>query len=104
MSIFATEGYELPVYNIRGSLRQHLTASAMVVADGTVTAIRIVWSGKRWSAVETDLEKTFPRDGVTGKWKFNKSESGYVNREIFFDILSDLDQHLTTHNMTHIQG
>ena len=97
--VLATKGYELPAYNIGGSSRQHLTASVMVGADGTVTAIRIVWSGKRWSAAETDLEKTLPSDGVTGKWKFSKSESGYVNREIFLDILSDLDQHLTTHNI-----
>ena len=97
--VLSTKGYELPAYNIGGSSRQHITASVMVGADGSVPAIRVVWSGKRWSAAERELEKNLPIDGVTGQWKFSKSESGYVNRETFLDILSDLDQHLTTNNI-----
>ena len=33
------------------------------------------------------------------KTSLSKTESGYVNRETFLDILSDLDHHLTTHNI-----
>lgn len=97
--VLATKGYELPAYNIGGLSREHTTASVLVDADGSVTAIRIVWPGKRWNAAELELKESLPSDGVTGKWKFSKSESGYVTRETFLDILSDLDQHLTNNNI-----
>ena len=44
------------------------------------------------------MENT-PSDGVTGKWRFSKSASGYVTRETFLEILSDLDDYLTLNNI-----
>ena len=97
--VLAPKGYELPPYNIGGSSREHTTASVMVGADGSVPAIRIVWAGKRFSKAELELQESLPSDGVTGKMRFSKSESGYVTRDTFLEILSDLNQHLTTHNI-----
>ena len=54
----------------------------------------MVYTGKRWSEQERELVETLPSDGVTGQWRFSKSEKGYVNREIFLDVLRDLaDRH-----------
>ena len=58
-----------------------------------------VYSGKRLSAVEKDLIENLPSDGVTGECRFSKSEKGYVNREIFLDVLRDLNDHLNRRNI-----
>ena len=58
-----------------------------------------VYSGKRLSAVEKDLIENLPSDGVTGECRFSKSEKGYVNREIFIDVLKDLTDHLDRKNI-----
>ena len=44
--------------------------------------------------MEKDLIENLPSDGVTGECRFSKSEKGYVNREIFIDVLKDLTDHL----------
>ena len=36
---------------------------------------------------------------VTGECRFSKSEKGYVNREIFIDVLKDLTDHLDRKNI-----
>ena len=97
--VLAEKGHQGPAYNIGGSSREHTTASVMIGADGSVPAIRIVWSGKRVTPTEKDLMESLPSDGVTGKWKFSKSVSGYVTRETFLEILSDLDDHLTLNSV-----
>ena len=97
--VLAVKGYAGPTYNLGGSSRQHTTASVMVGADGSVPSIRIVWSGKIWGPAEKKLRAEIPADGVTGKWKFSKTLSGYVTREIFLEILSDLTDHITENNI-----
>ena len=72
----------------------------MVGADGSVPAIRIVWPGKRWSQAERELQQSSAEDDQTRHWRFSKTESGYVTREAFLDILSDLDEYLTEKSVT----
>ena len=98
-SVLAPRGHKGPLYNIGGSSRDHVTLSVTVSADGEVAGMRVVYPGKRWSKEEKDLIETLPSDGVTGKWRFSKSEKGYVNREIFLDILKDLSDHLDRKNI-----
>ena len=95
--VLAVKGFSGPAYNLGGFSREHTTVSVLVGADGSVPAIRIVWSGKRWSQAERDLQENIPADGVTGKFKFSKTPSGYVTREVFLEILSDLTDHITEH-------
>ena len=97
--VLAVKGFSGPAYNLGGSSREHTTASVLVGADGSVPAVRIVWPGKRWSPAERDLQENIPADGVTGKFKFSKTPSGYVTREVFLEILSDLTDHITEHNV-----
>ena len=97
--VLAVKGYSGPAYNLGGSSREHTTASVMVGADGSIPAVRVIWPGQRWSPAEKTLREEIPADGVTGKWKFSKTPSGYVTREIFLDILSDLTDHITENNI-----
>ena len=98
-TVLAPKGHKGPLYNIGGSSRDHVTLSVTVSASGTVTGMRVVYSGKRVSKEERELMNNLPSDGVTGKWRFSKSEKGYVNREIFLEILKDLSDHIDENNI-----
>ena len=87
--MLALRGHKGHLYNIRGSSRDHVTLSVTVSVGGEVAGMRVLYPRKRWCKDEKDLMETLPSDGVTGKWRFSKSEKGYVNREIFLDILKD---------------
>ena len=80
-TVLATKGHKGPLYNTGGSSRSHVTISLTVSASGEVAGVRVVYSGKRWSDQEREMIKNLPSDGVTGQWRFSKSEKGYVNRE-----------------------
>ena len=98
-TVLAPKGHKGPLYNIGGSSRDHVTLSVTVSASGAVTGMRVVYSGKRMSKEEKELRDNLPQDGVTGRWRFSKSEKGYVNREIFLDILKDLSDYLDENNI-----
>ena len=80
-TVLAPKGHKGPLYNIGGSSRDHVTLSKTFSASGDVAGMRVVYSGKRWSQGEKDMIENLPSAGVTGEWRFFKSEKGYVNRE-----------------------
>ena len=59
--------------------------------------MRVVNRGKRNVALNhlKDLETT----GKSGAWKFGVTDNGYVTRIEFLNILQDLDEYLTEHNI-----
>ena len=97
--VLAPKGHTGPLYNTGGNSREHVTLSVTVGADGSVAGMRVVYPGKRWSQQEKELAETLPSDGVTGQWRFSKSEKGYVNRDIFLDVLRDLSDHVENNNI-----
>ena len=97
--VLAPKGHTGPLYNTGGSSREHVTLSVTVGADGSVAGMRVVYSGKRRSKEEKELEETLPTDGVTGPWRFSKSPKGYVNRIIFLEILRDLKDYVEKENI-----
>lgn len=82
--------------NNGGNSKLHITASVMFDAAGTYIDVRLVYPGVRKR--DKQLEK-IPKTGVTGEWKHSVSDHGYVTREIFLEVLQDLDIHLTTANI-----
>ena len=64
----------------------------MVSADGKYVGIRLVYKGLRGRQKQL---RDLPTDGVAGQWQCSVSESGYVTRAVFLDVLKDLDRHLT---------
>ena len=93
------EGFLWPSLQLWRILKRAHHCECAGEADGSVPAVRIVWPGKRWSPAERDLQENIPADGVTGKFKFSKTPSGYVTREVFLEILSDLTDHITEQNV-----
>ena len=82
--------------NNGGNSKLHITSSVMFDAAGTYIDVRLVYPGVRKR--DKQLEK-IPKTGVTGEWKHSVSDHGYVTRDIFLEILQDLDHHLTTANI-----
>ena len=58
--VLAPKGHKGPLYNTGGSSRSHVTLSVTVSASGEVAGVRVVYSGKRWSAEEKDLIENLP--------------------------------------------
>ena len=90
--VLAPRGYDRPVYNKGGDSRLNITASVMVSADAKFVGIRLVYKGERGRQKQL---QDLPKDGVAGQWQCSVSKSGYVTREVFLEILKDLDRHLT---------
>ena len=90
--VLAPLGYDGPVYNKSGDSRLNITASVMVSADAKYVGIHLVYKGERGRQKQL---QDIPTDGVAGKWQCSVSKSGYVTREVFLEILKDLDRHLT---------
>ena len=95
--IVAKVGTTEMLYNKSGSTRDHVTVSFTVQANGGVVAVRVVNRGKRNVALNhlKDLETT----GKSGAWKFGVTDNGYVTRIEFLNILQDLDEYLTKHDI-----
>ena len=94
--VIAPKGTKHRLENHGGDSRKHVTASVMFDAAGFVIPPRLVYAGVRNRFKQ--LAK-IPTTGITGEWKHSVSQNGYVNREIFLEILQDLDQSLTERNI-----
>ena len=80
------------LFSISGGSREHVTASFLASADGSLVPPRLIYKGVRNVAEKhlKDLDST----GKSGKWKFSVSEKGYITRELFLDVCKDLAVHL----------
>ena len=90
--VLAPRGYDGPILNKGGDPKLHITASFTVAADGQYVGVRLVYTGKRNRHSHL---RDIPSTGVAGQWQSSVSPNGYVTREVFLEILQDLDDHLT---------
>ena len=73
-----------------------MTMTSTVNAAGEIGGIRIVHDGERLLCGVTDDGKKrkylndLPDDTVLGKIRFSVTDSGYVKRHIFLEVLKDL--------------
>ena len=85
------------LYSTRSGNRDHITASYMVSANGSIVPPRLVFKGVR-NVAQTHL-KNLPKDGKSGDWQMSVSPKGFVTREIHMEILHDLDKFLVTNEI-----
>ena len=81
------------VYSISSGSREHVTASYLVNASGEMVPPRLVFKGVR-NVAEEKL-KNLDKSGESGAWKFSVSPKGYITRDLFAEVLYDLDKFLT---------
>ena len=94
--VLTIKGWDGPVYNTGGDSRLHITASVTLRADGEYVGVRLVFKGVR---NRNQHLQTIPDTGITGKWRSSVSESGYVNRDVYLEVLSDLAEHIQEKNV-----
>ena len=85
------------IYTVAGSTREHVTTSFTVSAAGDVVPPRTIHKGVR-NVAATHLQN-LPNDTQSGQWTFSVSEKGFINRELFLQVLIDLDNYLNKHNI-----
>ena len=85
------------IYHISGSSREHITTSYICSANGGLVSPRCIYKGKR-NVAEVHL-KNLSKDGLSGIWKFSVSDKGFMNQDLFLEVLKDLDAYLTAHNI-----
>ena len=77
--------------SISSGRREHITASYLVYASGGMVPPRCVFRGVRNVAL-VHL-KNLPTDGKSGAWQHSVAPKGYMTREVFLDVLKDLDKY-----------
>ena len=85
------------VYSISGGSREHITTSFLCGADGSMVPPRCIYKGVR-NVAQTHL-KDLPKDGKSGEWNFSVSEKGYITRDLYVEVLRDLDSFLSVKNI-----
>ena len=94
--VLAEKGTKV-LYNISGGSREHITVSYMCSAGGSLVPPRVIYKGVR-NVAEIKM-KALPADGQSGAWQFSVSEKGYINQDLFVEVLEDLDKYLTSRNI-----
>ena len=85
------------LYSISGGSREHITASFLCGADGSMVPPRCIYKGVR-NVAQTHL-KDLPKNGLSGEWNFSVSDKGYITRELYVEVLKDLDKFLNERNI-----
>ena len=94
--VLTEKGWDGPVYNTGGDSKLHITASVTASADGEYVGVRLVYTGKRNRYQHI---KDLPQTGITGRWRCSVAPKGYVNRDVYLEVLDDLVEHLREKNV-----
>ena len=85
------------LYHVSGGSREHITVSYLCSASGAMVPPRVIYKGVR-NMAPIHL-KNLPTDGLSGTWNFSVSQKGYINQDLYVEVLKDLDQYLTLHSI-----
>ena len=86
------------LYSVSGCTREHVTTSFIASAAGDLVPPRTIHKGVR--NVAAQHLQNLPKDGKSGAWGFSVSEKGFINRELFLQVLVDLDEYLTKNKVS----
>ena len=94
--VLAPVGYQRPVYHLGGSSRDHTSLSTVINGNGSKILNRIIYKGVR---NRTEKIAHIPTDGITGKWKCSVAPEGYMNSQVFMDVIDDIIAHVEEENI-----
>ena len=81
------------LYGNSSGSREHITTSYLCGADGSLVPPCCIYKGVR-NVAEKHL-KDLPKTDLSGEWTFSVSDKGYITRELYVQVLMDLDKFLT---------
>ena len=85
------------IYTVAGSTREHVTTSFIASASGLMVPPRTIHKGQRVMA--TQHLQNLPKDGKSGEWTFSVADKGFINRDLFLQVLIDFDHYLTLNDI-----
>ena len=94
--VLTEKGWDGPVYNAGGDSHLNITSSVTVSADGEYCGVRLVFRGKRNRFQHI---RDIPDTGITGRWRTSVAPKGYVNCDVFLEVLGDLKEHIEEKNI-----
>ena len=117
--ILAGKGHKEILYKHSNGSRLHVTLCITVQAIGSTSGVRVVhdgqvFDGRRKNSFHLNLLwlfqrvicghgkkhlSTLPRGPNTGEWKFSVSPSGFCTRRITLQLVVDLDEYCTKHEV-----
>ena len=85
------------LYTVSSGSRDHITASYTASASGALVPPLIVHKGKRKMADQK--LRNLAQDGRSGKWQFEVSAKGFMNRDLFLKELKRFSSYLDDHEV-----
>ena len=95
--VYAPIGHKAPPQKKSLNSKENVTGSFTVNAAGDLADVTLVYDTKRNYA--TNKLRSLPKDGISGEWHMEHSENGWMDREVFLQILKNLDKWLTDHDV-----
>ena len=95
--VLTPKGWKDVIYNMQSSTRIHVTCSLTVSASGKFAGVRCVYSGVK-NVAQGHL-KDLPKTGLCGEVQFSVTDTGFMTRLTFLDVLMDLDNYLVRNSV-----
>ena len=95
--VFAPIGYKAAPQKKSLNSKENVTGSFTVTAAGDLADVTVVYGTQR-NFARKKLEK-LPKDGISGEWHAEHSENGWMDRDVFLQILKNLDKWLTDNDV-----
>ena len=97
--VFAPKGYKAaPQKRSPGNSHESTTACFTVNAAGDVADVTVIYAtGRNFARKKL---QNLPKLGATGEWHIMNSPKGWMDRDVFLEMLKNFDQWLTQHNIT----
>ena len=73
-----------------------MSLSTVINGNGSKILNRIIYKGVR---NRTEKIAHIPTDGITGKWKCSVAPEGYMNSQVFMDVIDDIIAHVEEENI-----
>ena len=97
--VFAPVGYKAPPQKrCPGNSKEGITTCFTINALGDVADVTVIYaSGRNYARKKL---RDLPKDGATGEWHIMHSDKGWMDRDVFLEMMRNFDQWLTQHNVT----
>ena len=90
-------GYRHPPQKISANSKESVTASFCINAAGDVADVTVIYAtGKNYARNKL---QDLPKLGATGEWHIMHSKKGWMDRNVFLEMLKNIDEWLTRNNI-----
>ena len=93
----APKGHKAAPQLLSPNSKENVTACFTINAAGDLVDSTVIYSQKR-NFARKKLEH-LPKDGLGGEWHVEHSDNGWMDRDVFLNVLKNIDEYLTRHDI-----